>query len=186
MKSRCLSLSFVVALSLLGALTRAAADPASPEIWIKSGAHLVDVPPPWRRPYNESGAMWEENAPWPTVASHVKVAEFPPGNIQWAKDADLQKAFAEMKRRHIALALGTGLLTRTDHCQAKNEATGAPGELEQMLEKIRRNGGELSYIAMDEPYFYGHKDVSGCHQSAAELAKNVAANVAIARKIFPK
>lgn len=189
MKGPGLPLSLVAALLLAGAASHAAADPkaeaALPQIWIKSGAHLVDVPPPWRRPQNETGAMWEENAPWPTVASHVKVAEFPPGNIQWAKDADLQKAFAEMKRRNIALALGTGLLTRTDHCQAKNEATAAPGELEQMLEKIRRNGGELRYIAMDEPYFYGHRDASGCHESAAELAKNVAANVAIARRIFP-
>jgi len=36
------------------------------------------------------------------------------------------------------LALETGLLTRTDHCQTKNEATGAPGELEQMLGELNR------------------------------------------------
>jgi hypothetical protein len=184
------ALALIVAASLASSAALFAAEPpaapALPGIWIKSGAHLVNIPPPWSAVgSNETGAMWEADAPWPTVASHVKVALFPPGNIQWAKDEDLQKAFSDMKRRNIALALGTGLLTRSDHCQARNEATAAPGEFEQMLVKIQRDGGEVSYIAMDEPYFYGHRDPSGCHEQAAELAKNVAANVAIARKIFP-
>jgi hypothetical protein len=185
------ALALFVGVSPVGPAALLAAEPSAapalPVIWIKSGAHLVNIPPPWSAVRtNETGQMWEADAPWPTVASHVKVALFPPGNIQWAKDEDLKNAFSEMKRRNIALALGTGLLTRTDGCQAKNEATGAPGEFEQMLLKIQRNGGEVSYIAMDEPYFYGHRDPSGCHQSAAELAKNVAASVAAARKIFPK
>jgi hypothetical protein len=38
---------------------------------------------------------------------------------------------------------------------------------------------------MDEPYYYGHQDASGCHQSAVELAANVAQSVATARRIFP-
>jgi hypothetical protein len=185
--TRVISISMLcVAFASLPAVARPQDGASMPEIWIKSGAHLVNIPPPWQGMPEDAGAMWKPDAPWPTVAARVKVAEFASGNIQWAKDEDLQYAFAEMERRHIGLALGTGLLTRTDRCQAKNEAVGAPGELEQMLEKIRRTGGDLRYIAMDEPYYWGHKDDSGCHQSVAELATNVAANVVIARRVFPK
>jgi hypothetical protein len=162
------------ALSLAG--HAAAADRVPSEIWIKSGAQLAGRPP--------VDNMWTPDAPWPMVAAHVKAAEFPPGNIERAKDEDLQAAFREMKRRSIALALGTGLLARSVRCQATNEAMGSAGELEQLLLKIRRNGGDLRYIAMDEPYSFGHRDDSGCHQSAAELAANVAQGVAIARGIF--
>jgi hypothetical protein len=97
--------------------------PAEPEIWIKSGARPADN-------------VWPPDAPWPAVAARVKVADFPPGNIAWAKDADLQAAFRDMKRRNIALALEFSLLTRSDRCQARNEATSAPGELEQYLAAI--------------------------------------------------
>jgi hypothetical protein len=174
--ARSLLLLVGAALSLSGFVAGAWAEqprsPAAPEIWIKSGAREVDN-------------MWTEGAAWQAVAARVKVAEFPPGNIARATDEVLQAAFRDMKRRNIALALGTGLLTRSDRCQATNEAMAAPGELEQMLEKIRRNGGDLRYIAMDEPYYFGHRDASGCHQSAAELAANVAQSVAAARRIFP-
>lgn len=184
--TRAISMSMLgVAFAFVPVAARPQGSASMPEIWIKSGAHLVNIPPPWQGMPEDAGAMWKPDASWPTVAARVKVAEFPPGNIQWAKDEDLQYAFAEMKRRHIELALGTGLLTRSDRCQARNEAMGAPGELEQMLQKIRRTGGELRYLAMDEPYYFGHRDDSGCHQSAAELAENVAANVAAARRVFP-
>jgi hypothetical protein len=173
---------FGVALLLVSFAARAGADQlrtsATPEIWIKSGAHRPGRPP--------ADNMWTPDAPWPTVAAHVKAANFPPGNIEGATDADLQAAFTEMKRRNIALVLGTGVLVRSDRCQAKNEAYASPDELEQILEKIRRNGGELRYIAMDEPYYFGHRDDSGCHQSAAELAAEVAQRVTDVRRIFPK
>ena len=50
---------------------------------------------------------------------------------------------------------------------------------------VRELGGDLRYIAMDELYYFGYQDASGCHQSAAELAANVAQSVARARRIFP-
>ena len=170
------------ALSFAGLALRAAADPparpTSPEIWIKSGAYI----PGFNAPIDN---MWVVDAPWPRVAARVRVAGFPPGNIERAKDVELQAAFVGMKQRGIALGLGTGLLTRSDRCRAHNEAMASPGELEQMLLKIRRDGGDLRYIAMDEPYYFGHRDASGCHQSAAELAAEVAQSVATARRIFP-
>jgi hypothetical protein len=41
------------------------------------------------------------------------------------------------------------------------------------LQKIRSNGGELRYVDMDEPFFFGHSDPSGCHLSATQLGQHV-------------
>jgi hypothetical protein len=67
-----------------------------------------------------------------------------------------------------------------------SEAYGNPGELELVLQKIRSNGGELRYVHMDEPFFFGHRDPSGCRLSAIQLAQHVAASVASMRRIFPE
>lgn len=161
----------------------AAISSSSPDIWLKGGARLVNIPPAWVGFREDTGEMWEPNAPWSAVASHVSVVEFPPGNVEWAADKDLQTAFLDMKRRNIALALEAGLLTQSEHCPIATEASSKPGVLQKIVEKIRRNGGDLHYIAMDEPYSWGH--AAACHETAAELARNVAANVMTVRSIFP-
>lgn len=70
-------------------------------------------------------------------------------------DTDLKLAPDDLKRPHIALAIGTGLIVRSDRCRSNTEAYVEPGALERMFEKVRRNGGDVKYVAMDEPYFYG-------------------------------
>ncbi len=169
---------------LASAYNAVAAAPPRPEVWIKTGIHSANLSPVWKAMRDDTGDPWAPGAPWQSVLEKVKVVGVSPGAIQGASGPELQAAFSGMKRAHVMLALGTGLLTRSDRCQAHNEAMGAPGEFEQMLLKIQRNGGELRYIVMDEPYYFGHTDASGCHQSAADLAANVAQSVATARRIF--
>ena len=53
-----------------------------------------------------------------------------------------------------------------------------------ILQKIRSNGGELRYFDMDEPFFFGRRDPSGCHLSATQFAQHVTASVASMRRIF--
>ena len=121
--------------------------------------------------------MFNPDAPWTRTASQTKVVKL--GFVDRARDIDLQQAFSDLKRRHIALALETSILIRSDQCGSTSEAYGRPGDLKNKLEKIKRNGGDLQYIAMDEPYYYGHEDSEpgACHQSAEEIAREIAENL---------
>jgi hypothetical protein len=164
--------------------------PGSPRIWISAGAHVEqkDLDPIWRGIRVDEGSMLTEGAPWETVARHTQVVKFAPGNIERAKDSALQRAFRDLERRHIAMAMEASLLIRSTHCAQATEAYGRPGSLEWLLKKIQRNGGNLQYIAMDEPFFYGNKfsGPNACHDSATEIAREIAENLKMVRTIFPK
>ncbi|WP_039595645.1 hypothetical protein [Ralstonia sp. A12] len=127
------------------------------------------------------------DAPWATVAKHTRVFKIGPGFASQGSDADLKQLFANLQRRHIALALEIGLLSISDHCHEKTEAYGEPGLVERVLQRIKRLGGHLDYLAMDEPFFYGHQYAGpdACKLSASQLAQDIAPNVAIAKTIFP-
>ena len=160
-----------------------------PRIWIGAGARVEenDQPPQWRGIRADARDMLSAGTPWETVSSHTQIVQFPPANIERARDAALQKAFSDLARRHIALALGTSLLVKSDRCPSNTEAYGKPGDLERVLKKIQRNGGQLEYIAMDEPFFFGHRysGQGACHDSAVEIAREIAENLKMVRSIFP-
>jgi hypothetical protein len=129
--------------------------------------------------------MWSADAPWQTVSQNIRVAFLPPANVTGASDEDLQKLLRDAKRRNLALAVETAFLARNASCDARTEAHAPKQDIVEILEKIRRNGGVIDYIAMDEPYYFGHRDAAGCRQSASELASNIADNVRLARRYFP-
>src|SRR6267142_7123286 len=70
--------------------------------------------------------------------------------VQWAKDDDLRRVFTELKRRHIALAMETGVLTANERCGHGVEGYGGE-DAAKVAARIARVGGDLAYIAMDEP-----------------------------------
>jgi hypothetical protein len=84
-------------------------------------------------------------------------------------------------------AIGTGLIVRSDRCRSNTEAYVEPGALERTFEKVRRNGGDVKYVATDEPYFYGHRyfGPTACHESVEAIAKAVAERVRLVREYFP-
>jgi hypothetical protein len=55
------------------------------------------------------------------------------------------------------------------------------------LQKIKRNGGDLKYLIMDEPFYFGHRysGPTACHEPAEALAKRIAETTVVARRIFP-
>jgi hypothetical protein len=144
----------------------------------------------WKGTHLDDADQWKPEAPWRTVAAHTKVAKLIASNIEHMSDDDLKLVIEDVKRRHLELALEDGPLVRSAECAPAggapaSETYGNPGELELILQRIRSNGGELRYIDMDEPFFFGHRDPSGCHLLATQLAQQVAASVASMRHIFP-
>jgi hypothetical protein len=158
---------------------------AATDIWMSAGPHINHPAPGWEGPRTDSGDMWKPDAPWATVASRVKVMTFVVPNLERVTDGDLKLAFDDLKRRHIAL--GTGMIVRSDRCRSSTEAYVNPGALEFIFEKVRRDGGDVKYVGMDEPYFWGHRysGPTACHESAQAIAKAVAESVRLVRKYFP-
>src|SRR5450756_1851711 len=157
------------------------------QIWMSAGPHINHPAPGWEGIRTDSGDMWKPDAPWATVASHVKVVGLVSPNLERVTDSDLKLLLDDLKRRHIALEIGTGLIVRSDRCRSTTEAYVNPGALERIFEKVRRNGGDVDYVAMDEPYFWGHRfsGPTACHESAQAIAKAVAESVRLVRKYFP-
>ena len=131
--------------------------------------------------------LFHSDSEWKTVAANISVFKIGPGFLQQGKDEDLQLIFSELKRHNIKLALEIGMATRSEHCQETTEAYGAPGLVEGLLKRLNQLGGDLAYIAMDEPLYYGHQFEGGgaCKLSVRQVAADVAPNVKIARSIFP-
>jgi hypothetical protein len=157
-----------------------------PEIWVTVTSPAVRAYPRWAGIRTDAPDQWKPDAPWQTVASHTQVAKLIAGNIENTRADDLRAVIDEIKRRHMDLALEIGPLVRSADCKPATESYGNPGETEAILRKIRDAGGDLRYLAMDEPFLYGHRDAGGCHLSATELARQIAASVASMRRIFPK
>ena len=57
-----------------------------------------------------------------------------------------------------------------------------------MARRIQRLGGDLAYVAMDEPLYWGHAftGARSCQFSMEETAREVAAGVAQIRAVFPQ
>lgn len=173
--------------SALLLLTLVSSNAGATEIWMLGSPRVANKAPGWEGVRADAGDMWKADAPWETVARTVKVIGISPTNLDRAKDADLQAAFADIKRRKIALEVGTGLLIRSDRCRAKTEAYVELAALQNLFERLRRNGADVKYVTADEPFFYGHKDSSptSCHESAQALAQALKESMAVVRKYFP-
>jgi len=105
--------------------------------------------------------------------------------VQWAKDDELRRVFTELKRLHIALAMEAGMLTASERCGHGVEGYGGDGAA-KLATRIEQLGGDLAYIAMDEPMFYGHHFSGGnaCHASLADIARDAATNLTAVKAVF--
>jgi hypothetical protein len=138
--------------------------------------------------------LFQPDAPWPKAASHVQIFELYPQFINSASDTDLQTVIVGLQHRHIGLAIEYGMVDYTDKtlCDGTNPHCGhiesSGGQvLARALARIKRLGGDLRYITMDEPLWFGHisRTQGASHASVAALAKNVAKQVATAHQYFP-
>jgi hypothetical protein len=128
-------------------------------------------------------ALFDAGAPWDTAAAQIQVFKMYE-QIMAFPDASLRTMFADLRRRHIALALEFGpLLVGT--CGGGEGFRGDRG-LQTAL-RIRDLGGVLQYIAFDEPYFFGAiADGPGvCHYTPEEVAANAKQSVDALRTVFP-
>jgi hypothetical protein len=144
---------------------------------------------------NRAGAadymnLFEQTAPWANSARHVNVFKLysnvflQPELPNSLTDDQLRTLLADLKRRQIALAVEYGPLSEEEPgaaCGIGVEGFGGAAAL-RLAQKIQALGGELAFLAMDEPFQHAR---DACQWSPADIARNAAASVRAVRTVFP-
>lgn len=151
---------------------------------------LPPLPVVTGRPFTGSDdflQLFEVDAPWQTTAGTIQVFKL---YGEWVSnhpgDAQLRKVINDLNRRGLAVAIETGPLD-PDGCGDGIEGFATINSGLQMARAIKSAGGTLHFIALDEPYFFGHffDGPGACHWSAEKIAGEVDEFVQAVRKIFP-
>ena len=131
--------------------------------------------------------LFEPIAPWNKAAEAVQVFKTSTQFLANAPDDTLSHMFADLKRRNIALGMEALMLTTTASVALVSRGYGGPQTMEIVASRVQR-GGDLRYVAMDEPLDFGHysHQPNACQSSLADLAADIAGKVRAIRRIFPE
>ena len=129
--------------------------------------------------------LFTPNAAWSQAAAHVRVFKLYTQMILTLSDAQLTGIFADLKRRHIAMAVEFGPLTPKG-CGIGIEGFSGDAAL-QTAQRIQQLGGTLNYLAFDEPMTFGalYSGAQACNWTPLQVAQNAAQSVAQIRTVFP-
>jgi hypothetical protein len=132
-------------------------------------------------------ALFSPAAPWDRSAAAIRVFKIGSGLVLNATDAQLQTIFVDLKRRHIALGLEIMALTARPDCGQKVEGYARAGDIARMMERMRRLGGDLEYVAMDGPLWSGHLSSlpNACRAPMSDIVADVANTVRTIKQVFP-
>src|SRR5690242_8854167 len=156
------------------------------ELW------LAGVDPIGRRVlYQDADAdyvkLFQSNISWPRASNRVQVFKTSTRFLAEASDQQIKNMIDGLKRLNISLAFEAPMLTGSSGCGTRVEGYGPVDQIELLGARIQHLGGELSYVAMDEPLWFGHNydGANGCRTSIADIAQDVAAKVVAIRRSFP-
>ncbi|MBI1220676.1 MAG: hypothetical protein GC186_19265 [Rhodobacteraceae bacterium] len=131
---------------------------------------------------------------WPEGQKELDVIKFSTFFLTKMSDRTLLSVLNFVQAHHFGLAIEAGVLTYgPSRCGYGVEGFHDANFLRDLLRRIKRLGGVVSYLAMDEPLYFGHfatsfwKPNGGlCRFSIPELASNASGTLRDATKIFPK
>jgi hypothetical protein len=151
---------------------------AAREIWLAPQG--LD---PTRQSAVDFAELFKPDAAWKVAAAHTRVFKFYSGYLLHAPQADIDAEVADLTRRGIAIAVETGVMN-----VPPNPASGCGGlgnvegygtvpRAIRISQIIKAAHGEIRFIAMDEPFYYGHVythfagKAQGCHSPVAEVLR---------------
>ena len=132
--------------------------------------------------------LFSPEAQWQSAAAHIQVFKLYGEWVAYkATDAQLEQVVEDLERRGIALAVEAGPLDAPSNCGQGIEGFAGTQEGLNIARRIKNAGGELSLIALDEPYFYAHfyDGTNACRWDAEKVAAEVGKYVKTVRQIFP-
>jgi hypothetical protein len=176
----------VIVITFVFGLNCPRVDAAGPQVW------LAGVDPVVRATFDPGTVpdyvdLFQPSAPWEEAAKAVQVFKTSTQFLANTSDDTLSRMFADLKRRNIALGMEALMLTVSPKCGAGVEGYSSPKTMQVIATRVRRLGGDLRYVAMDEPLDFGHfsQQPNACQSSLADLAADVAGKVRAIRQIFP-
>jgi hypothetical protein len=130
--------------------------------------------------------LFAPDAPWKAAAKKISVFKVASRFILQGTDDQLKMTFAGLKARGIALAIETGVLF-DPVCGKGMEGFAYWTSSLVMANRIKKLGGDLKYIALDEQLWFGHfaNGPSACHFPISEIARQVALHAKEFRSVFP-
>jgi len=151
---------------------------ASPEVWLAPNGLA-----PQRVSAMDFGDLFTPYAPWQFAAAHTQVFKFYSGYLLHTPQPQIDAIVADLNRRGIAIAIEDGVM---DVPHNPDSGCGGMGNVEgygiaaratRLCEIVKSAHGEIAYLAMDEPLYYGHYFTSapgkgvGCHSSIDEILR---------------
>lgn len=134
--------------------------------------------------------LFQPGAPWTNAASHVQVFKVYAG--MWGgyptySAANMMNMINFLASQHIGLATEWGPLVPGANCGDGGLEGFAGIEGQKDAQIIANLGGNLHYIAFDEPEYYGglYTGSNACNWTETQIAQNAAATVAQIRAVFP-
>jgi hypothetical protein len=142
--------------------------------------------------------LFDPRAPWTTASSNVQIFKMytqmiVPSFPGYFSDGVLQQIFAYLNSHHIALAVefppltpspppGCGMGIGGMRIEGFAGDTALP-----LATRIQQLGGNLQYIAFDEPFSFGslYSGPNACHWTPQQVAANALQNVNQIRTVFP-
>lgn len=170
---------------MIGIFTFSAGPCSSQSIWF---APADNLPRQGRIYVSDFMEMFERDARWQEAASRVNVFVIGEQFADRGPPEELRKIFQFLRERKISLALGLGVLPGIG-CGYGIEGMISPGNATRISQRIRGLGGDVAYLVMDEPLYYGHyydKSTVACRYAIRDVARGVAASIKEIRAIFPR
>jgi uncharacterized protein (TIGR03437 family) len=154
--------------------------PITPEAW-NEGIGSVD--------YLD---LFAPGAAWTTASSRIQVFKMYTQMLSttfpgYFPDATLQQIFSYLNSNHIALAVEFPPLTPTATCGMGVEGFAGETAL-AVAARIQQLGGNLQYIAFDEPFFHAsslYTGPNGCQWTPQQIAANALQSLNQIRTVFP-
>jgi hypothetical protein len=183
----------LLAITVTGSLLTCSA--RAQEIWFSPPAAPADS-----RLHRAADLMdlFRPDAPWQDAASHIKVFKLYGSYLSGAPQEEIDTIVADLNRRHIAIALEVGVMNVGP--KSTNPPCGGLGQVEGYgipkvatanSEKIKKAGGVIRFIAMDEPLWFGHYfkgkpgGQPGCQSSVGQILELIKGPLSVYAEEFP-
>jgi hypothetical protein len=189
--ARFLKVCILAAVATFSSQVRADARAAGPVpmVWLSA---VDDMPAPKGFQVDQDyHQLFEAGAPWQRALARVQGFEITRRSVQTQPEEKLRKMFAFLSDHHIALGVSFGVIPARNNCGDNVEGMlhNANANL-VTARRVKQLGGNLKYIGLDEPFFFGHYFVGtngkvGCRYSIEELASAYGVEINKIRSVFP-
>jgi hypothetical protein len=145
----------------------------------------------YAQPKNPAGSAFMElfrpGAGWAEAATKIQVFKVSTQFLHHSSDEELINVIQSLKARHIALGMEGLMLVESKRCGIGVEGYGGPGAVPALSERVKRLGGEIVYVSMDSPVWYGSRatGLDTCQDDVEMLAKQMEPNVKALKTAFP-